>query len=228
MQNKERIAYGVAITVAVFVISTLVGSKLQINVDFIPHSFVQHTLMLVLSIGLIYGLRKIVDYKIALPQFKKTIKPILYGLLATIAVNISMAAITKLPSGKVEVHGALNAMSPLQVFVFIFIFASIAEELLFRGFLMNMLKPITTKGLVIFKRNISIPVIISAVAFGLGHLILITTGAGWLFLLRVVVFTTVLGLIAGYYQEKYDNNAYAIIVHMSGNLMSVIGALLMN
>jgi membrane protease YdiL (CAAX protease family) len=36
----------------------------------------------------------------------------------------------------------------------------------------------------------------------------------------------VLGLIAGYYQEKYDNNAYAIIVHMSGNLMGLIGALI--
>jgi len=35
-------------------------------------------------------------------------------------------------------------------------------------------------------------------------------------------------MIAGYYQEKYDNNAFAIIVHMSGNLMGVIGALLMN
>lgn len=38
----------------------------------------------------------------------------------------------------------------------------------------------------------------------------------------------VYGLIAGYYQEKYDNNAYAVIIHMAGNSIGVIGALLMN
>jgi membrane protease YdiL (CAAX protease family) len=119
-------------------------------------------------------------------------------------------------------------MSPLQIFVFIFIYASIAEEVLFRGFLMNILKPVSIKGIKVFKRNLNFPVIISAVIFGLAHLILITTGAGGLFLLRIVVFTTILGLIAGYYQEKYNNNAYAIIVHMAGNIMGVIGALLMS
>ncbi len=85
-----------------------------------------------------------------------------------------------------------------------------------------------TKEVNIFKRKISVPVIISAIVFGLAHLILITTGAGGLFLLRVVVFTTVLGVIAGYYQEKYNNNAFAIIVHMSGNSLAVVGTLLMS
>ena len=69
-------------------------------------------------------------------------------------------------------------MSPLQVFIFVFIYASIAEEILFRGFLMNILKPLKIKGISILKRKISVPVIISAFAFGLGHLILITTGVG--------------------------------------------------
>jgi membrane protease YdiL (CAAX protease family) len=228
MKTNERIIYGIIITIVVFVIATFSGSKLHLNIEFVPHSFVTHTLMLILSIGLIYGLKKYVNYKITLPQFKKTLKPILFGLLATIIVNISMTVITKILGGKVEAHAALAKMTPLQIFIFVFIYASIAEEILFRGFLMNILKPLKEKGIKIFKRNISIPVLISAVAFGLGHLILITTGASGLFLLRIVVFTTILGLIAGYYQEKYDNNAFAIIVHMAGNLMGVIGALLMN
>jgi hypothetical protein len=38
-----------------------------------------------------------------------------------------------------------------------------------------------------------------------------------------------LGIAAGYYQEKYDNNtSYAIIVHMGGNLFGVLSAFLMN
>ena len=67
---------------------------------------------------------------------------------------------------------------------------------------------------------------IAAVLFGLGHLVLISTGAETLFLVRVVTATTVLGLVAGYYQEKYENNAYAIIAHMAGNLLGLIPAII--
>lgn len=74
----------------------------------------------------------------------------------------------------------------------------------------------------------SVPVIVSAFAFGLGHLILLMTGVSGFNLFRVILFTTILGLIAGYNQEKYDNNAMAIIVHMAGNTMSVMSVLLMN
>lgn len=228
MRNNERIIYGIVITIVVFAISTFLGSKIELNLDFFSSSFVTHSFMLVLSIVTIYSLRKYVNYRIAVPQFKKVLKPILLGLLATILVNITMNVLTHILGGKVEAHALLAKLTPLQVFVFVFIYASIAEEMLFRGFLMNILKSLKTKGIKIFKRNLSIPVIISAVIFGLAHLVLISTGAGVLFIFRIVVFTTILGLIAGYYQEKYENNAYAIIVHMSGNAMAVIGALLMS
>lgn len=46
-------------------------------------------------------------------------------------------------------------------------------------------------------------------------------------MIRMLVFTFVLGLIAGYYQEKYDNHAFAIIVHMAGNLMGLVSILMM-
>lgn len=228
MKNNERLLYGIIITIVVFAISTFVGSKVHLNIEFIPYSFVTHSLMLILSIGLIYGLGKYVNYTIALPKLKKTLKPILFGILAAVIVGIFMTAITKILGGKIEAHPAFAKMTPLQIFIFVFIYASIAEEILFRGFLMNILKPLKTKGIKIFKRNISIPVLISAVVFGLAHLILIRYEVSGLFLLKTVVFTTTLGIIAGYYQEKYNNNAYAIIVHMAGNLLGVIGALLMS
>ncbi len=228
MKNNERIIYGLIITIIVFAIATFTGSKLHLGIDFFPNSFVTHSLMLILSVVAIYSFKKEVNYKISMPKFKKILKPVLFGLLTAIIINILMTIITKLLGGEVEAHPALLKMTPLQIFVFVFIYASIAEEILFRGFLMNILEPLKTKGINIMKRKISLPVIISAFAFGLGHLILITTGVGGLFLLRIVVFTTILGLIAGYYQEKYDNNAFAIIVHMSGNSIGVIGALLMN
>ena len=228
MKNNERIIYGLIITIIIFALATFVGSKIHLDIDFFPNSFVTHSLMLLLSIVVIYSLKKNVNYNISLPKFKKLLKPILFGLLATVIVNVLMTFLTIALGGKVEAHAALTKMSPLQIFVFVFIYASIAEEMLFRGFLMNILKPLKAKGINILKRKISVPVIISAFAFGLAHLILITTGAEGIFLLRIVVFATILGLISGYYQEKYDNNAFAIIIHMSGNSIGVIGALLMN
>jgi membrane protease YdiL (CAAX protease family) len=228
MKNNERIVYGLIITVVIFAISIFTGSKINLNIVFIPNSFLIHSLMLLLSIFMIYSFKKYVNYKFSLPSFKKIFKPIIFGILATIIVNISMTILTKAFGGNIEANPLLMKMNPLQTFIFVFIYASIAEELLFRGFLLNILKPLNVKGINILKRRISISVIISAIAFGLGHLILITTGVGGLFLLRVVIFTTILGLIAGYYQEKYENNAFAIIVHMSGNLMGVIGSIMMN
>ena len=228
MRNKNQVIYGLLITLGVFALSAIAGSLLKLNNEVIPNSFVTHTTMLLLALGMIYSLRKQVNYKIAVPKLRNIFKPMLFGLLATIVVNVSMAAMTGGLDGNQEAHPLLAKASPIQVFLFIFIYASIAEELLFRGFLMNILQPLKTKGITILKRTLSLPVIISAVAFGLAHLILITTGASGLLILRVVVFTTVLGLIAGYYQEKYDNNAYAIIVHMAGNWFGFVGAVMMN
>jgi membrane protease YdiL (CAAX protease family) len=228
MKNNERVLYGILITAGVFAISTFVGSRLNQGLVNVPYVFFTHTLMLMLSVAVILGMHNQVNFKIALPQFKKTLKPALLGLLTAIVVNILFTIITMIFGGKVEIHSALTRLSPLQVFVFVFIYASIAEEILFRGFLMNILKPIKAKGINIFSRNLSIPVLISAIAFGLAHIILATTGASGLFVFRIVVFTTILGLVSGYYQEKYDNIAFAIIVHMSGNLLGVLGAVLMN
>ncbi len=228
MKNNERIIYGLIITLIIFSVSLFTGSKLHLNIEFIPNSFVTDSVMLLLSVTAIFSLRSNVNYKISLPKLKNIFKPILFGVLATIIVNISTAIITKLLGGENELHFVLKEMSPLQVFIFVFIYASIVEEILFRGFLMNILKPLYTKKVHIFKRDISFPVILSAFVFGLAHLAVITTGAGNFFLLRIVIFTTILGLIAGYYQEKYDNNVFAIIVHMSGNLLGVISALLIN
>jgi hypothetical protein len=37
-----------------------------------------------------------------------------------------------------------------------------------------------------------------------------------------------LGLVAGYYQEKYNNNVYAILVHMAGNSLTILAVVLMH
>ena len=48
------------------------------------------------------------------------------------------------------------------------------------------------------------------------------SGVGTLFIIRILIFTFALGLVAGYYQEKHDNHIFAIFVHMAGNLMGLV------
>jgi membrane protease YdiL (CAAX protease family) len=228
MKNKERIIYGFIITIVIYAITQVVSFNFKLNNDFIPDDFIRLTIFLILSVLAIYVFRKHMSYNISMPKFKKVLKPIAMGVIVTVTIGILMTVVTKVSGGELEGHPAFKIMNPLQIFIFGFIYASIAEEILFRGFLQNLLKPLSTKGITVFKRKISLPVILSAIAFGLAHLILIKYGVGVLFLIKIVLVTTSLGLVAGYYQEKYDNNAYAIIVHMGGNLFGVVGAILMS
>jgi len=228
MKNKERIIYGFIITIVIYAIAQIVSVNFKLNNDFIPDAFITLTIFLILSVLAIYVFRKHMSYNISMPKFKKVLKPIAMGVIVAVTIGILMRIVTIVAGVESEIHPAFKIMNPLQIFIFVFIYASIAEEILFRGFLQNLLKPLGTKGITVFKRKISLPVILSAIAFGLAHLILIKTGVGFSFLLTIVLSTTSIGIVAGYYQEKYDNNAYAIIVHMGGNLFGVVGAILMS
>jgi membrane protease YdiL (CAAX protease family) len=203
----------------------MVSVKYPLNNDYVPNFFVSLTIQLILSIIAIVAMKKYLTCPIALPAANTLLKPIIAALAATIVINGLMTFATKMAGDKIEVPEALLKLKPIQVFIFVFIYAPIAEELLYRGFLMNLLKPLQQKNILIFKRAISLPVMVSAIAFGAAHLILITTGVSALFLIRIILFTTSLGILAGYYQEKHNNHVYAIIVHMTGNSLAVIASL---
>ncbi len=226
MKNSKLIIYGILITVAIFGISNFVGKVFPLNHPFLPYTFLSHSVMLILSILAILVVRNRIGFRLRIPSFKSIWKPILFALLATIVINISMTILSQPVGGGAEQHPAFNVMNPWQILIFVFFYASLAEEMLFRGFLLNTLKPIQHIGIRIFKRKLSLSVMVSAIAFGLAHLILLYFNVSGLFVMRVVVFTLVLGLIAGYYQEKHENLAYAIIVHMAGNALGVVGAFL--
>ncbi len=223
---SARVFSAVLLTFIIFGISTVSGRFIKTGVSFLQGSFMTHTIMLILSVLMIYAMKKQVNYRISIPSARSVIMPFLTGLFSSFFINIFLAVITAVSGGKMGSHKMLEQMTPLQVFILVFIYASIAEEFLFRGFLLNMLKPLNKYSIRIFLLRLSLPVIISGILFGFAHVILITTGAGFLFVGRIVVFTAVLGIIAGYYHEKHDNHAYAIIVHMAGNIPAVLGSFL--
>lgn len=226
MKKSQILILGLVITLVIFALATVAGRYFSLESSFFPDSFITHTVMLVLSVAVIFGLKKYVPFRMAMPWPASIWKPALFGFLSAIIVNILLTVITRMAGGNIEAHPLMAASTPLQTFLFIFIYASIAEELLLRGFLQNVLSPLHDQGIRFFKVRLSLPVILSAVVFGLIHLILLTADAGGLLVVRIVIFTTVLGLFAGYYQEKYNNFSYAVIVHMAGNLMGLVSALI--
>ena len=226
MKTSHRIGYGLLLVIVIFLLANLAGVSSKLTSGFFTNSSITHGVMLLLALVAIFIFRGKVDFNIAMPEISKIFKPILFGILTAFIVNFSVNLITRLSGVEVQQHQVTASMSPLQVFVFIFLLASVAEELLFRGFLQNILHPLKEKKITFAGVNLSFPVIISAVTFGLIHLILISTGANFMFLFRIILFTTTLGIVAGYYQEKYDNHVYAIVVHMSGNLPALLGAII--
>lgn len=106
----------------------------------------------------------------------------------------------------------------LQTVVFVWLYASVSEEILTRGLIQGFLAPLARYGFSVFRVRISLPVLVSALFFGLMHLVVLTTGVAVLPVIGYVVFASVLGFIAGYQREKTGSLIPAIMVHMFGNI----------
>ena len=222
----SRLLIGLLLTFSVCVVAVVLRNVVKLDSEFFPSFALSGFIILVLAVVLIVAFRNQLDYRIAVPKFNQIWKPVLIGLLATIVLNLLTGIVTLIISGRVEGHPALENTLVLQYVLFIFILAPVAEEHLFRGFLQNYLKPLGDKGITVFHRRISLPVLIAALAFSLCHLGLLASGVGAAFMIRTALFTFILGTIAGYYQEKYNNIVPAILVHMAGNLLGVLAVIL--
>ena len=218
---------GLIITAVVYFVSIFMGHHRQLNSSIVEDSVLNHGTMLILSILLILAFKKQVKYRIAMPRLDQILKPILFGIICAVVINVVMNIISVIVTGSVQTHPLMKNTTVLKNFLSVFILASIGEEFLFRGFFQNYLKPLSNCGFKLFKRRISLPVLISALTFSAAHLVLLASGVDTMFIIRVLVFTFVLGLIAGYYQEKHDNHIFAILVHMAGNLMGLVSVVMM-
>lgn len=225
MKSIERTLYGLIVTIVIFALAMLMGYLMNGLEGSVANSLATSVTMLTLSYLAIFTCRRYMNFSIAIPQAEKILRPIGITIAVSLSVNISLAILTVALGGEMEGHPAINNFTVWQAILLVVICAPISEEFLFRGFLLNFLKPITSRSFLIFKRRISMPILISAIVFSLGHLILLSSGVGIPFILRTLVFTFILGLISGYYQEKHQNTAYAILVHMSANSLIIMSFL---
>ena len=102
--------------------------------------------------------------------------------------------------------------------LFVFILASIAEEVLTRGLIQGYLSPFSNIGFQILNIKISLPVFISALFFGAMHLMLLQMGVPVSRVIIIVIFGFILGIIAGYLRESTGSLFPAVIVHSCFNI----------
>jgi len=218
MNKKWKIFLGIFITFIVLVLSSGFEISIKSNIDSIPMGVGSQIGILIISILLIFifSKKRIIEFNFRKVKLQQLILPI--GLTVFLLI---ISQLIPMVLGNEE-HPAAVSMSIVQQLIFIVVLASLGEELLFRGFLQNMLNPIKSYGINLYKIRLSLPVIISGILFGLMHFALIGTGASFRFVIQIVIFGIFLGMIAGYFQEKHNNFTYAFIVHMTANLSGLI------
>jgi len=171
-------------------------------------------LILILSKGRIseYGFKVRGDLKI-----KKTI---MVGLIAGFIITSSTLALP------VNSPPGVEEFSFFEFVIFVWILASIAEEVLTRGLIQSYLSPLKGYGFSILGFPVSPPVLVAALFFGGMHFGLLTVGLDSFSVWVIVISAFFMGIIAGYYREKTESIIPAIIIHMLFNICgSIIGAI---
>ena len=118
-----------------------------------------------------------------------------------------------------------QGLSFLQIVLLIWVLASVAEEILVRGYVQSYLEPLSNIGFTVFRIRISLPVLLSALFFSAMHLILLTTNTPFITIYVVLVFTFFLGLVTAYQRERTRSVIPAIVAHVCFNIGGVAGGI---
>ena len=173
-----------------------------------------HTTMLVMSVLLMLALSKgkILSYgfKWIRTSDLKSVAILSFGIGTVGALILAL-----LPS---QETATFEEFTFLQTVIFVWIYASICEEILTRGLIQGYLAPFVDHCIGVFKLRLSLPVIVGALFFSLIHIMPLGASLGIYKLIVFLLFATILGVIAGYYREKTGSLVPAVIVHMMFNI----------
>ena len=178
---------------------------------FLPDSFLTHSLMLLLSLALarIFSKGRLSLFGLTRGTYRFSPKILLWALPTAVFSVLSTLG----PEAGGE-GGVVGDLSRPQIILFVWIYASVCEEVLTRGLLQTLLyqegKP--AEG----TRRLSGPVILSGLFFGAMHLVLVSSMGPAA--APVIVLATLLGLLAGSYRQKTGSLIPAVLVHMLFNI----------
>lgn len=212
-----KIIVGVLLGLLVLIASSLIVSITGISR--LMHAgmfFVSFILILLLSKG------KISEYGFKITDNLRLKQTIIVGFVAGLIITGSALVLP------INAPPGVEDFSFLQAVIFVWIYASIAEEVLTRGLIFGYLSPLKGYSFLILKLRISLPVLVAALFFGTMHLGLLMTGLDSFSVWVIVVSGFIMGVIAGYYREKTESIIPAIIVHMLFNISGSIIGLIKN
>jgi membrane protease YdiL (CAAX protease family) len=233
MKNTVRLVLGILMGgciyyLSLFVIPSFILPNESTKPSWISKGDITQISLLVFSLVLIYLFSKgnLSAYGFSPVKIKQLIKPVLISIpvpLVMIVVTIIMTIITGIiPKGE---HPAAK-YGTVKTIISVWLIASTCEEIFNRGLILSFLAPLKEHGFKLFGSHISLPVTISAIGFGLGHLCLLNKMEGTV-VTGIVVSATLLGFIAGYFREKTGSLVPAIAAHMTFNIVGfAIGSLL--
>ncbi len=122
----------------------------------------------------------------------------------------------------------LKRYTIIEFIIFIWFYSSITEEVLTRGFVQGFLEPLKKQTISLLGKKVSVPVFTAALLFGIMHLSLFFKGADFYTITIIVVFTFLLGIIAGNYREKFKSIYPAIVTHIAFNIGGLFTAIVFN
>ena len=114
----SRLIVGLLLTFSVSAVAVILRNVVKLDSEFFPSFALSGSIILVLAIVLIVAFRNQLNYRIAVPKSNQIWKPVLFGLLTTLVLNILTGIITTALHGRIESHPALRNASVLQFVLF--------------------------------------------------------------------------------------------------------------
>jgi len=125
----------------------------------------------------------------------------------------------------VKMSGGFNLGSSIWVMIIgVWFWSSITEEIFNRGLVQSLLQDLSHLRFL----GLSLPVWMSAILFGAGHLTVFKISGSPFFVMLIVSNATLMGLVAARYREKSGSIVPAIIVHILANIFGSLPSLFLN
>lgn len=176
------------------------------------------TLVMALILISIFSRFNFSDYGFKLSGDLMILKALMCGVV--IGGVLSFAG-SFVPSRELS-FGSLTFLQQLLVF---WIVASVTEEIIFRGLIQTYLSWHISGSVTIFRSQLTIAGLITAIFFGLVHLALLSQGATTFQAIAIGLIALILGIIAGYFRDKTGSLVAPIIVHSLFNITgSIVGS----
>jgi membrane protease YdiL (CAAX protease family) len=228
MKPAVRLVVGVGMGVVVYFLGLLAVpslgpiERLVGRTSWLSRGDVSQVTYLVLSLVLIALLSgwTFKGYGFKRTRAGKVLKPVLISATVSfVLIVLTMVALmaTGGPPGEGDQQPGSGG-GLLKQILSIWVLASVCEEVFNRGLVLGFLGPLSAYGVRFLKQRITLPVAISAIGFGIGHLCLLGAMDTRL-VVFAVISATVLGFIAGYHREKTGSLLPAIAVHMTFNIV---------